>query len=305
MYSLNKIKGLIYGSAIGDSIGFISEYKSRSDLNIFINEFFKGKLKTITHRTYPKDYKFGQYSDDTQFSILLLEHFLKYRHFNSQKYFSELKDLYSKNQLIGLGSNTRKLLSGDSINTTNSSNGSLMRSYPVGLFFQDKNEILFNARLQSMMSHNHQEAISACQCYSIIISQILKDSSKETLKDELKNYVNINILSLSFDDFISFVQKNYYRKNWEYIAPGATVTLYAALYSYYNSNNFKDCLKIALSLGGDTDTVASLSCGLAGVTYGFNSIPKEWITIPYDENNIDPDILNRLSNEIFHYLKKL
>ena len=54
-------------------------------------------------------------------------------------------------------------------------------------------------------------------------------------------------------------------------------TLEAALWCLLNTDNYKDCVLRAVNLGEDTDTVAAVSGGLAGMIYGVEGIPKEWL----------------------------
>lgn len=57
-------------------------------------------------------------------------------------------------------------------------------------------------------------------------------------------------------------------------------TLAAALWCFKQTNNYKDCIRLAVGLGGDTDTIAAVAGGLAGIAYGCggeNGIPYDWI----------------------------
>ena len=54
-------------------------------------------------------------------------------------------------------------------------------------------------------------------------------------------------------------------------------TLEAALWCLLNTDNYKDCVLKAVNLGEDTDTVAAVAGGLAGMFYGVDGIPKEWL----------------------------
>ena len=54
-------------------------------------------------------------------------------------------------------------------------------------------------------------------------------------------------------------------------------TLEAALWCLMNTSSYEECVLKAVNLGEDTDTVASVAGGLAGIYYGFDSIPKRWI----------------------------
>ena len=54
-------------------------------------------------------------------------------------------------------------------------------------------------------------------------------------------------------------------------------TLEAALWCLLNSDNYRDCVLQAVNLGEDTDTVAAVAGGLAGMYYGVDAIPKDWL----------------------------
>ncbi len=57
-------------------------------------------------------------------------------------------------------------------------------------------------------------------------------------------------------------------------------TLEAALWCILKTDNYRDCVLLAVNLGEDTDTVAAVAGGLAGIAYGVGGekgIPEEWI----------------------------
>ena len=54
-------------------------------------------------------------------------------------------------------------------------------------------------------------------------------------------------------------------------------TLEAALWCLLNTSNYKDCVLKAINLGEDTDTVAAVAGGLAGMYYGVDAIPDNWL----------------------------
>lgn len=61
-------------------------------------------------------------------------------------------------------------------------------------------------------------------------------------------------------------------------------SLVAAIWSLLNTNNYKDAVLTAVNLGEDTDSIAAITGALAGIIYGYEEIPKEWINkIPNKE----------------------
>ena len=55
-------------------------------------------------------------------------------------------------------------------------------------------------------------------------------------------------------------------------------TLESAIWCLLNTDDYKDCVLQAVNLGNDTDTVAAVAGGLAGMFYGVDAIPKEWLS---------------------------
>ena len=85
----------------------------------------------------------------------------------------------------------------------------------------------------------------------------------ESYQDELKHFQRI------FDDDYSdgISSKGY-----------VITTLEAAIYCLENTTNYRDAVLKAVNLGEDTDTVAAVCGGLAGIYYGYEDIPVDWIS---------------------------
>lgn len=74
-------------------------------MTVDFSKAFESEIFLVKNRTYPKIYEFGQYSDDTQFSKLLIQSYI-----NKVSFKELLVQEYKKDNLIGLGKNTKKLL---------------------------------------------------------------------------------------------------------------------------------------------------------------------------------------------------
>lgn len=65
-------------------------------------------------------------------------------------------------------------------------------------------------------------------------------------------------------------------------------TLEAALWCFLNTDNYKDCVLKAVNLGDDTDTVGAVAGGMAGLYYGIEEVPNEWLeVIPKNEEILE------------------
>ena len=56
-------------------------------------------------------------------------------------------------------------------------------------------------------------------------------------------------------------------------------SLEAAVWCLINTDSYRECMLKAVNLGDDTDTVAAIAGGLAGLFYGYDGIPKEWVEV--------------------------
>ena len=63
-------------------------------------------------------------------------------------------------------------------------------------------------------------------------------------------------------------------------------SLEAAIWAFMTTDNYGDAIFKAINLGGDTDTIASLTGGLAGLYYGVNAIPNNWLQCLARKNEI-------------------
>ena len=188
-------------------------------------------------------------------------------------------------------------------------NGSLMRILPacIHLGLQNAGDDKENAMLihkVSGLTHNHLRSKIACGIYYYIVKEILKwkeqgMKNSEAMKsdDERGGDILMNLLQNGIDKALKMYGTDkdnlnelaYYRRIFymdklkelssRKIESGGYVvhTLEAALWCLITTNSYEECLLKAVNLGDDTDTVAAVAGGLAGLFYGVDGIPKDWI----------------------------
>lgn len=110
----------------------------------------------------------------------------------------------------------------------------------------DGADIVFNV---SALTHAHARSKVGCLFYSKIVADIMN---------------NPNMTKFAIVEKSLLACKEY---------------LESAIWCLLNTDNYKDCVLKAVNLGDDTDTVGAVAGGLAGLYYGYNEIPKEWIDI--------------------------
>lgn len=152
---------------------------------------------------------------------------------------------------------------------TDNGNGALMRILPLAFVDHGYDDICAVAGL----THGHYITHATCLLYLVIADKIIKEIPiGEILAD------------IHFESWRESIGLRDIRKlnRDEIKSTGYVVdTLEAALWCLYNTDNYRDCVIAAVNLGDDTDTVAAVAGGLAGLIYGCGGkkgIPKEWIS---------------------------
>ncbi|MEE3309822.1 ADP-ribosylglycohydrolase family protein, partial [Sharpea azabuensis] len=190
---------------------------------------------------------------------------------------------------------TEPTLSGG-IGERDNGNGSLMRILPISLFIhylsqkysfdeEDKMEAVHNL---SSLTHRHRRSQMTCGIYVNIALEFLENNGSDLSLEELiangidkskEYYFNNPSFEKElhhFDRVFSLNIQNLPRD--EIKSGGYTISsLEASIWCLLNNENYKDTLLQAVNLGHDTDTTACIVGGLAGIYYGYEEIPNEWI----------------------------
>ena len=141
-------------------------------------------------------------------------------------------------------------------------NGSAMRVSAVGWFFDTLEETERVAAISAAITHNHPEGIKGAQATAAAIFLARNGKSKEEIRDYIEKTYGYDL-----------------HKSWEYWHPiydwesSCQGTVPQALIAFLDSTDFEDAIRKAVSLGGDSDTLACITGGVAEAFYG--DIPKE------------------------------
>jgi len=298
---LEKIKSVLFGVAIGDALGVPVEFQTREHLasNPVID-----MLEYGTHNQ-PK----GTWSDDSSLTFCLVEalcngYDTEQIAFNFVKWYNNAW-WTAHNKVFDVGIATRnaiyQLNNGDKAieaggeNEGDNGNGSLMRIAPLVFYIQflPIDERFRITREVSSITHRHLRSILACFYYQEFLRHILFGNSKEQA---------FNLTSIGFKDFCK-VQKiprkeiAYFERicssnfpttsRLEIQSSGYVIhTLEAAVWCLMNADNYSETVLKAVNLGDDTDTSAAVAGGLAGLLYGIENIPSEWVGLLARKNDI-------------------
>jgi len=293
---MHKIIGSIYGFCVGDALGVPAEFNSREALRINPIE----TMQAADGLNLPA----GTWSDDTSMMLATMESLAEgldyedmmvrfYRWFN-------FGDYTAAGKCFDIGNTTRKALlafakgkpalecgrDGENDN----GNGSLMRILPLAFYLQyipdeeERMQIIHNC---ASLTHAHKRGHIACSIYIFICMALFAGKEKKEAallairkafryykalpeyKDELCHYA-------ALEDIDAFIA----REDSDISSSGYVVdTLEAAIWCFYTTHSYKACVLRAVNLGDDADTIAALAGGIAGVYYGAEAIPADWMEV--------------------------
>ena len=268
---MSKLKSAIYGLAVGDALGVPFEFANRCSFNC------KDMVGYRTHNQPP-----GTWSDDTSMTLAtcasIKENNKKINIKDIRKRFENwiFEGEYTANgDVFDYGITTINALSrGKGYFDINSNgNGSLMRILPLAFVNASDNEI----NKVSAITHGHEISIEGCRIYVAIARKLLKGKNLKEILSEIEVsevYSSLRTLDGVGENDI---------KSTGYVVD----TLEASLWCILKTDNYRSAVLKAVNLGDDTDTVGAVTGGLAGIIYGYEDIPKEWISVLQNKEEIN------------------
>ena len=154
-------------------------------------------------------------------------------------------------------------------------NGSAMRVSGVGWVSDEMVETKLLSDIITGVTHNHPEGLKGAFVTSQLIYMARMGKSKMEMKMFAEQYYN---LEFDYDELVA---------NYKHEAEICQITVPQAIYCFLISNSFEDCLRTTISIGGDCDTTAAISCAIAEAFYGY--IPEE--LIKEVRNKLTPEML--------------
>ncbi|MBW1848171.1 MAG: ADP-ribosylglycohydrolase family protein [Deltaproteobacteria bacterium] len=223
------------GAIAGDIIG-----------SVFENQ----PIKTID---FPLFGPLSRFTDDTVLTVAVAFSILR-----EIDYTSSLKKFGRKYPKAGYGGTFYKWLYSDISEPYNSwGNGSAMRASPVGFAFSSINEVLNEAKRSAEVTHNHPEGIKGAQATALAIYMARMGETKTTIRDEINSRFGYN-LKRTLND----IRPAYY---FDVSCQG---TVPESIIAFLESENYEDAVRKGISLGGDSDTIACITGGIAQAYYG-------------------------------------
>ena len=267
-----RLKDAVYGLAIGDACGVPFEFKERGS-------FIASGMTGYGTHFQPE----GTWSDDTSMALAICDSIREQGRIDCvdirKKFRAWIDDArYTANGVVfDFGATTYYALQqGKGLNgPSNKGNGSIMRAIPLAFTDATDEEV----GEVSAITHSHVVVREGCQYYIQIAKKLLEGRE---LADILRDYSHI---TRGPYERLSKVAE---LREVEIDGSGYVAsTLEAALWAVVNSGSFKDAILRAVNLGDDTDTVAAVAGGLAGIIYGIEGMPADWVDTLRNKELID------------------
>jgi ADP-ribosylglycohydrolase len=136
-------------------------------------------------------------------------------------------------------------------------NGSAMRVSPVGFAFDSVEDVLREAKRSAEFTHDHPEGIKGAQATALAVFLARTEWDKDLIKTEITNRFEYNL-----DRTVDGIRPAYgFDESCQKTVPEAIV-------AFLDSTSYEDAVRNAISLGGDSDTLACITGGIAEAYYG-------------------------------------
>lgn len=162
-------------------------------------------------------------------------------------------------------------------------NGSIMRLAPVPMFFAADSARAVEASAESSRTtHQAEECLDACRFFGALLVGALGGRTKEELLDHdfFESLTGKAVGALS--PKIAEIAAGRYQTSDANLVQGTgyvVESLNAALWAFWNSDDFRTGALMAVNLGDDADTTGAVYGQLAGAFYGKAGIPVEWLRL--------------------------
>lgn len=293
--------GLIVGDALGGPVQFMTREELK-DAPVTEMEPFR----------YEGGFPAGTWSDDSSMALAILKSIKDKKEIDLPDIMNNFVKWYDQGeftpfgQAFDEGSTTSDAIesfmeSGD-VTTCgqkdewSNGNGSIMRTLPACVFVYEKekqgkyssSEAMHKIHSVSALTHANRISKIGCGIYYKLVKSILEHKNDMSLMECLQRgveeaatyydrrdgyrkafYPYVRLMDL--DEFSKLAENEI--KSGGYIVE----TLEAAVWGLLTTNSFEECLLKVVNLGEDTDTVGAVAGGLAGIYYGYEGIPEEWV----------------------------
>jgi len=228
----------------------------------------------VKHMDFQLFHRDSRFTDDTVLTVAVAHAILEH-----EEYAIALKLFGRRYPHAGYGGSFYRWIFKPGVQPYHSwGNGAAMRVSPIGFAFESTEEVLSQAADSAQASHNHPEAVKGAQAVALAVFLARTGTSKEIIRSTIAQRFGYDL-----DRTTDAIRPDY---RFDVSCQGSVPE---AIIAFLDSRDYEDAIRRAISLGGDSDTLASITGGIAEAFY--RTIPREivaWVRarLPQEFNGI-------------------
>jgi ADP-ribosyl-[dinitrogen reductase] hydrolase len=295
----NTIKGALYGIAVGDALGAPLEFMNAEQIaNRYgeVTDMIGGGWLNVEP---------GEITDDTQMTLAVAEGIAEEPE-NPIEAIGERFIAWARSGPKDIGGTCSRSIYGAAaggakrptedewFNASKATakangrrsggNGALMRTVYPGLYYSQRLEAVEVATAIAQMTHWDEESNRACEIYTDMLYLITEAVNKQGDTADKDKIIDETLQGTPYE--LDRLAKTTEELNpTGYVVDSMKCAVTAA---FWNAESFEEAIVAAANMGGDADTIAAITGGLAGAYYGYDAIPERWI------KELAPEVKERL-----------
>lgn len=207
----------------------------------------------VKTKDFPLFGSMSRFTDDTVMTVAVADAIL-----TGRAYVESIREIGRRYPDAGYGGTFIGWLHSDDAQPYNSwGNGAAMRVSPVGFACTSEAQVLSHAKMTAEISHNHPEGIRGAQATALAVFLARKGALKEQIRARISDEFSYD-LNRTVDDIRPMYK-------FDVSCQG---TVPEAIIAFLDSCSYVDAVRNAVSLGGDSDTLACIAGGIAEAFYG-------------------------------------
>ncbi|PSO48941.1 MAG: hypothetical protein BRC33_08260 [Cyanobacteria bacterium SW_9_44_58] len=223
-----------------------------------MGSIYESPWRDIKTKRFPLFQPQSHFTDDTVLTVAIADALL-----NRKPYTEPLKEYYHLYPNAGFGGNFRKWAASSNREPYYSfGNGAAMRVSAVAYAFPDIEAVKTEALNSAAVTHNHPEGIKGAQATATAIFLARSRYNQQQIRDYIQQEFDYDL-----DTTIATLQKTY---AFDVSCQGSVPQ---AIICFLESTSFEDAIRNAISIGGDSDTIACIAASIAEAFY--QGVPDE------------------------------
>ena len=307
----DKIRGVIWGAALGDAVGLSTEFMEKSEASRAYPDCTRLSPASRISDRHRKRWDQGDWTDDTDQMILLLDALIEGRGLLSTIGFAKALKRWRNSGFpelgdssgLGVGQTVNSVLehpafliapdvaadviwrqSGCSL----AANGAIMRCAAAGLCsFWNEALVKYNAAASASVTHADPRCLSSCVCIALLLANVLAGHGVSEADERRELALSVALQASAFlegrdvDELLRYVDVALDGLGSLELSAGGIGYTYkplgAAMWAFIHADDFKKALQAITMEAGDADSNATVAGALLGARLGFSQLPSDWL----------------------------